>query len=259
MTPANLGKVSTLANFTGVYLPFWTFTATTAADWKAEVGHQERERYRENGEWKERTVTVWRWESGQVQMAIEDLVVDGTARLSQKLLASINKFDIKDLTPYDAQFLAGMQAQAYDVSLEKAWETGRQQMREKTRQACISRASTSQVRNFSMKLDFANESWRYVLLPVYLNTYSLEGKVFQVMINGQTGTISGQRPVDWTKVWLVIALLLSPGILLGLLGLVTMIFGGLGVAVGGCGLFLLIVGVVVSAVILVQASAMDDL
>jgi hypothetical protein len=109
-----------------------------------------------------------------------------------------------------------------------------------------------------MNLDFSEESWRYVLLPVYLSTYSLEGKVFQVMINGQTGTISGQRPVDWNKVWLVFALLLAPGVVLGLLGLVTVVFGGVGVAIGGCGLLLLIIGLVIGVIILVQANAMDD-
>jgi predicted RNA-binding Zn-ribbon protein involved in translation (DUF1610 family) len=258
MTPSNLSKIGTLANFTGVYLPFWTITAATSADWKAEVGHQQTERYRENGEWKERTVTVWRWESGHVDLQINDLVIEGTARLSQKLLSSIKQFDMESLAPYEAKYLPGMQAQAYDVALEKAWEIGRQQMREQTRSACVSRASTSQVRNFSMNLDFSEESWRYVLLPVYLSTYSLEGKVFQVMINGQTGTISGQRPVDWNKVWLVFALLLAPGVVLGLLGLVTVVFGGVGVAIGGCGLLLLIIGLVIGVIILVQANAMDD-
>ena len=82
MTPAGLRDVSTLASFTAIYLPYWTFDAVTTADWTAEVGHQEKRRYFQDGEWKERTVTVWRWESGHVRLDIDDLVVPGTARLS---------------------------------------------------------------------------------------------------------------------------------------------------------------------------------
>ncbi len=77
------------------------------------------------------------------------------------------------------------------------------------------------------------------------------------MVNGQTGAVAGQRPVDWTKVWLVIAAILSPGVLLSLLGLITSILG-VGVAVGGFGFFLLLVGVVIAIIILRKAMSMDD-
>jgi hypothetical protein len=108
-----------------------------------------------------------------------------------------------------------------------------------------------------MNLDFSQESWRYVLLPIYVAAYQYQGVTYQVMVNGQTGNVAGQRPVDWTKVWLVIAAVLSPGVLLSLLGLVTS-FLGIGVAIGVFGFFLLLVGVVVAVVILRKAMSMDD-
>jgi hypothetical protein len=110
-----------------------------------------------------------------------------------------------------------------------------------------------------MSLDFADEAWRYILLPVYLSTYRYQNQPFQVMVNGQTGEISGQRPVDWTKVWLAAGLLLAPGLVLGLIGLFTILLGGVGVAVGGAGFVLLAIGLVISAILLKQAYAMDDI
>jgi predicted RNA-binding Zn-ribbon protein involved in translation (DUF1610 family) len=259
MTPSKLRQISKIGGFTGIYLPFWTFDSVTTADWKAEVGHQETRRYFEDGEWKTRTVTVWRWESGRARLNIDDLIVPGTARLSKLLLERILDFKLSALAPYEPKYLAGLQAQSYDVPLEKAWDEGRRQMREHTRQACLSQASTSQVRNFNMSLDFADESWRYVLLPVYLANYTYSGKPYQVMINGQTGAVSGQRPVDWTKIWLVIGLLLLPGLFLGLVGLVTIPFGGIGVAIGGLGFILLIVGLVIGFILWKKADALDDI
>jgi ribosomal protein S27AE len=258
MTPANLREISQLGKFTGVYLPYWTLDSTTHANWKAEVGHTKTERYYDNGEWKTRTVVEWRWESGHVDLAIDDLPVSGTARLSSLLLSKVQGFNLGELVDYDPNFLAGLQAQAYDVTLEKAWETGRGQMREQTRQACLAQASTSQVRNFSMSLDFADESWRYILAPVYISNYTYGGKTFQAMVNGQTGAIAGQRPVDWNKVWLAIAALLTPGVLFSLIGLITIPLAGIGVGLGAFGFVLLVIGVIVAIIIYTQANQLDD-
>jgi hypothetical protein len=174
-------------------------------------------------------------------------------------LKEVKSYNLSELAPYEPKYLAGLQAQAYDLPLEKAWDVGRQEMRERTRQTCLSQASTSQVRSFSMNLDFADESWRYVLLPVYLATYSYEGKPYQVMVNGETGKITGQRPADWTKIWLVIALLLAPGLLLGLLGLLTIPFAGAGLGISGFGFVLLVIGLVIGLFLDNKANALDDL
>jgi hypothetical protein len=194
-----------------------------------------------------------------VQENFDDLLRPGTARLSHLLLEQINKFDLSQLRPYEPVFLAGLQALTYDVALEHAWELGRNEMRERTRSACRGQASTSQIRNFSMSLDFSNESWRYILLPVYLAGYQTQGHSYQVVINGQSGIIAGQRPVDWTKVWLVIAAILTPGVLLAIAGLSTILLGGVGVILGGIGFVLLLIGMIVAVAILRKAMAMDDL
>jgi predicted RNA-binding Zn-ribbon protein involved in translation (DUF1610 family) len=258
MTPSSLKNLSRLAEFSGVYLPYWTFDSVTTAGWKAEVGHDKVERYYNNGQWKERVVTHWRWESGDVRLVHDDLIVEGSARLSQRLMEQLKDFNLGALVPYEPGFLAGLQARAYDIPLEKAWETARQEMREKTRQACISQASTSKVRNFSMELDFCDESWRYVLLPMYVASYRFQDKGFQVMVNGQTGRIAGQRPVDWTKVGLVAALIAAPGLLLCLLGLLTLLIG-VGFGIGGLGLILLLIGGVIDAIIIAKAMSLDDI
>ena len=179
--------------------------------------------------------------------------------MSLKLLDQIGRFELNALSEYSPEYLAGFQAQAYDTPLEAAWDIGRRLMRDQTRKACESQASTNQIRNFSMDLDFANESWRYILAPVYLSAYTYAGKTYQAMINGQTGAIAGQRPVDWNKIWLVIAILLAPGALLGLIGLVTIPLAGAGVPIGFVGFFLLVIGVVLSIILYLRADRMDDI
>lgn len=258
MTPAGLSQIANLRGFTAIYLPFWTFDALNSAHWKAEVGHTQTQRYFQDGEWKERTVVVYRWESGQVQLQVDDLLVPGSTQVSHQLVKKVYDFDLGALVPYDAKYLAGLGAQAYTLELEKAWELARQEMRERTRQACMEQASTPRIRNFSMDLDFAEESWRYILLPFYLSAYAYQGKTFQVMVNGQNGSIAGQRPVDWAKFWLVMAAILSPGVLLGLLGLLTIPLAGFGLILAMIGFVLFVIGLIVVFIFFNQAQAMDD-
>ena len=260
MTPAALKSLVNIQAFSGIYLPFWTFDSTTSAEWRAEIGHTETERYYDHSDktWKTRTKIDWRWESGSAHLRIDDLLEAGTARASARHLNLVQNYDMQGLVAYEPGFLAGMQAQTYDIALEAAWEIARQDMREKTRQACRKQASTSMIRNFRMELDFSEENWRLILLPLFLTPFVYGKRVYQVLVNGQTGAISGQRPVNWTKVWLVIAALLAPGIILGLLGLVTLPLAGVGIPIGGVGLFLLIVGLVIGIIILVKANQLDD-
>lgn len=96
-----------------------------------------------------------------------------------------------------------------------------------------------------MSADFSDESWRYILLPVYLAAYRYEDKVFQVMVNGQTGVVAGGKPVAWWKIWLAIAACLAPGALLTLIGLPLTLVGGIGIIAIALGIILFVVGVII--------------
>jgi Zn finger protein HypA/HybF involved in hydrogenase expression len=242
--PDELSSSTVIERLNGVYLPFWTFDAAITADWKAEVGHEHQERYYDGGSksWKTRTVIKWKWEDGQVIVKIDDLVVTGSSHISHLILKRLQPFNLNELVAYAPDYLAGWQAQAYDVTLPQAWEQGKTAMREKAKKACYDDIRSSHVRNFSMTADFGEEVWRYILLPVYLTAYRFENKVYQVMANGQTAVVAGQKPIAWWKVWLAIAALLLPGLVVGLVGLVMLLAGGLGIFILGLGGLLGIAG-----------------
>ena len=216
MTPADLSDQSVLRSFTPLFVPFWTFDSITTASWKAEVGHT-----RTVGSGKNRrTTTVWKWESGNVRLDIDDLLISGTTHVSEVLLNRAANFDTNALVPYDPAFLAGIHAQAYERDLDTCWEMARHTMRERTKQACINQASSSKIRNFSMNMDFSDERWRYILLPVYVAAYYYKEEMYQILVNGQNGTVAGQRPVAWRKVSGWVAAALAPGTLALLIGLI---------------------------------------
>ncbi len=209
MLPKELHQLARTAEYTPLYIPFWTFDADIHANWKAEVGKTKKVR----GKYK----NVWKWENGRVNARTNDLLVQGSEKIHTKLLRQIGKFDLQKLVTYDATYLAGVQAQAYDINLEEAWQLGRRRMRERAKKMSQNQASTKRIRNFQMNLAFEDESWRYILLPVYLATYRYGNESYQVLINGQTGKLAGQRPADWRKIWTVIAAIMAPIIIFGIL------------------------------------------
>jgi hypothetical protein len=248
--PDELAVSSVVNRFNGIYLPFWTFDARVTAQWKAQVGYQKTVRHYNASQkrWETRTKIEWRWENGTVSLNIDDFLVIGSdqKRISHTILNRIRSYSMNDLVSYQPDFLAGWQAQAYETTLMDAWEIGKNAIREKAKEACYQDIPTQHVRNFSMTADFADESWRYILLPVYLASYKYQDQTFQIMVNGQNGIVAGQKPVAWWKIWLAIAGLLTPGLILGLIGLPFLLLGGAGILPIGIGIILFGIGVALS-------------
>jgi Zn finger protein HypA/HybF involved in hydrogenase expression len=258
MHPPELRRADAVGRFTGMYVPFWIFDAHIQAHWRAEVGYERQRRHYRDGKWETETVIEWRWENGDVHLPIQNMLVYGTDKISTLLLERLYPYDLGKLTVYDAAYLAGWQAQAYDIQLKPAWEVGKRRMREEAKDACYGRIHSSHVRNFSMTADFDQERWRYVLLPVYLVTYTFAEKTYHAMVNGQTAAVAGQKPVSWLRVWLAIALVLAPGTLVGLAGLITLLLG-IGTILLPIAFVLFVIGLIVSVYIFIQARAADDI
>ncbi|MBM4460424.1 MAG: hypothetical protein FJ011_22130 [Chloroflexi bacterium] len=251
MMPAGLHQAASRADFIAIYLPGWSFDLRCAGAWQAEVGYKNRDKIK------------WRWQTGAVRQSFSNHLVSGTARIPPRLLASIWDFRLAGLAPYEPDYLAGFQAQAYDTPLESAWKTAHREIRERTVQAARAQAleadKAQKLRNFTLNVDFADEEWRYLLLPFYLAAYEHGGKTYQVVINGQSGGIAGQRPADWLKVGAVVALLLAAGPLLylfSILGLSQVTDAASAVAC--LAVLLSMAGIAAALAILAAAARLDD-
>ncbi len=254
--PRALAASAAVQPFTGAYLPFWTFSAQVQASWRAEVGYERSESYYDSGSksWRTRTRIEWRWQNGQVQAGYRDLLVAGSSHVSKILLGRIQPFSLDALVTYNPDYLAGWQAQVYDIPLETAWNEGKAIMRERSKDQCYKSIPSSHVRNFSMEADFGDEAWRFILLPVYLTAYRYDERVFQVLVNGQSGAIGGQKPVDWWKIWLAIGAMLLPALVAGLIGLLGSQENSVALFVA----FVLLVLGVIGAVVLYRSAASSE-
>lgn len=203
----------------GIYIPYWTFDAQVHADWTAESGYYYyvTETYRDsNGNPQTRQARRIRWEpsAGSLDHFFDDQLVPASKGVQLDLLHGIEPFPTKELTPYDAGFLAGWVVERYQIDLVAAAQKSRQQMDTQLERMCASQVPGDTHRNLRVFADYSGQTFKHILAPVWLLTYNYGPRAFQVVINGVTGAIAGRYPKSWIKITLaILAGLIAAGII----------------------------------------------
>jgi hypothetical protein len=193
----------------GVYLPYWTFDAQVHADWTAESGyHYYETEYFTDGDGKQqsRQVQRTRWESssGFVDHFFDDELVPASQGVAPALLRKIEPFPTPDLVKYDPGFLSGWVVEQYQIDLVAAAQQSRNQMEREVTQMCGREVPGDTYRDLQVAADFAAQTFKHILVPVWLLTYNYGTKNFQVILNGYTGAIAGKYPLSWIKITLAV-------------------------------------------------------
>ncbi len=209
--PNDLQKVARLDKLVGIYIPFWTFDAHSEARWSADAGYYyyTTEQYRDgNGNTQTRQVQHVRWvpTGGHRADDFDDTLVGASHGLPRPLLDQVAPFDTTALVPYQAHYLAGFQAEAYQVDLPAAWQIGEAQIRGEIERRCSGDVPGDTQRNLRVQANLSDLTFKHVLLPVYVCAYRYGDKVYRAAVNGQTGSVTGEAPLSWVKITLAVLL-----------------------------------------------------
>ena len=204
----------------GLYIPYWTFDAQVHADWTAMSGYYyyETETYRDaNGKTQTRQVRKVRWvpSAGSLDHFFDDELVPASRGVQPEMLRKVEPFPTKELTGYQAGYLSGWVVERYQIDLVAAANAGRQRMDAKTRQLCGAQVPGDTYQGLNVDADYSGQTFKHILVPIWLLTYNYGARNFQVLINGYTGAIAGKYPKSWVKIFFaVLAILLAAGIFL---------------------------------------------
>lgn len=193
----------------GIYLPYWTFDAQAHADWTAESGYYyyETEYFTDNeGRQQSRQVQRIRWQysSGSLDHFFDDELVPASVGVEADKLRAIEPFPTDELVPYNAGYLAGWVAERYQIDLLAAAQHSREVMDAKLQSMCAAQVPGDTHRNLQVDADYTAQTFKHILLPVWLLSYSYGARKFQVVINGCSGEIAGDYPKSWLKITLAI-------------------------------------------------------
>jgi hypothetical protein len=203
--PGALKSKALVDQVKGMYIPYWTFDAQAECPWQAEAGYYYyvTESYTDNqGKRQTRQVRKVRWEpaSGHVSHFFDDQPVPGSRGIDAGLLRGIEPFPTKELVPYDRAFLSGFVVEHYQVVLLDAAKQGRERMDDELRTLCSAQVPGDTQRNLEIFPTYSGETFKHILVPLWLLTYTYGTRVFQVVANGYTGTIAGKYPKSPWKI-----------------------------------------------------------
>jgi len=211
LAPGKLKSKALVDTVHGVYLPYWTFDAQVSADWRADSGtyYYTTETYRDSkGHTRTRQVRHVRWTpaAGHVDHFFDDEPIPGTRGVRQDLLRAVEPFPNGDLVPYDTAYLSGFVVEHYQVVLIDAARHGREQMDAKLRQLCAMQVPGDTHRNLRVQAQYRGETFKHILVPVWMLVYNYGARSFQVVVNGHTGKIAGEYPKSFWKIFVLVVL-----------------------------------------------------
>ena len=226
--PNALKKFASPDEIGGVYIPFWTYDSYTKTHYEGARGehYYTTEHYTErdaqgNEVQRSRQVQHTRWHpaSGTVERWFDDILIPATKSLPPQRLTALEPWDLGALTAYQPAYLSGYKAQRYQVNLAEGFELVKQVTKPAIESDVRNDIGGDEQRVEHLTTAYSAVTFKHLLLPVYVGAYRFGDKVYQVVVNGRTGEVQGERPYS---VWKILLFVLS---ILFVILLLVLIFG----------------------------------
>lgn len=177
----------------GVYVPFWLFDADADADIQYRATRVRRWSDSKYDYKETKTYSVNR--SGSV--GFQHIPVDGSSKMADDLMESIEPFDFSGAVDFQTAYLSGYLADKYDVDEKQSEERANKRIKVSTEQAFASTVTGyTTVRPESSNIRLKNSKAKYALYPVWLLNTTWKDKKYTFAMNGQTGKLVGDLPLD---------------------------------------------------------------
>lgn len=211
-TPSKLKKLADLEHLHGIYIPFWTYDSHTDSQWSGDAGYYYyvTKTVRQNGKLVQKRIRKTRWKrrSGQLQHFFDDVLVVASGRLQQKQANKIMPYRLEEMVNYDPRLMVGWESEVYHIEVDEGYHKADITMDNRIRQMCSAQLGGDTQRNLRVSTQKHSQTFKHIVLPLWICTYNYNSKVYQFFINGQTGKVSGKKPVSALKVTLVVLLVM---------------------------------------------------
>lgn len=196
--PKTFTQENHIQEIKGIYVPFWMFdgVANGSANYEASRTRVYRSGDYEIAETKHYEI----YREGNVKF--ERVPVDASSKMPDDHMDSIEPYNYKELKNFSTAYLPGFLADKFDVSVDDSLE------RADTRcEGTLSAALRGSVTGYDMcilkseNINLQKGKVHYAMMPVWLLSTRWHGKNFLFAMNGQTGKLVGDLPVDWVKFW----------------------------------------------------------
>ncbi len=218
LVPKSFINENELKEIKGLYAPFWIYDADVDAEFKF-IGVNER---RVSNEDEEIIIKDYYSVLRAGNISYERVPVDGSKKLDDDLMESIEPFYHDDAVDFKTAYLSGYLADKYDVTQEEAIPRASQRISNETEVAFKETTHYDKITTKEKGVKIYNTTANYILYPVWLMNTQWKDQKFTFAMNGQTGKIVGNLPISNPK-----AIGLGVAMFFVIFGLCTGVFGAI--------------------------------
>ena len=193
LVPKLFSNENHLDEIKGVYVPYWLFDSSADADLRFRTTRTRA--------WSDQDYNYVDTESFLVERSgtidFEAIPVDGSSKMNDTLMESLEPYDVHEAVPFQTAYLAGYLADKYDVTADQSVDRANERAKKTAESAFASHVhgyETVTLQSSSVRLK--KSSVRYALYPVWLLNTTWQGQKYVFAMNGQTGKFVGDLPMD---------------------------------------------------------------
>ncbi len=172
----------------GIYIPFWLYTSyiRMQANINTQTGSGKHKR------------TIHSYRDGDCTYS--RVTLDASRKLNDELSQRLEPYQMKEIQPFRPEFLSGFYADRYDV--EAAEVSGQAQLRCESYlgDTLIKTCEGSGGRIVNKSVSYKVQGIEYALLPAWFMTFWYDNELYTILVNGQTGKVVGNVPIEKKKV-----------------------------------------------------------
>lgn len=197
--PGYLKNPDFLEKFRGIYIPYWSYSFYH----KGRVKVTGKKEYR-SGDYD---VTEYYDVTGDVDASYEGIVFDASSSFSDELGESVAPFDPAGFQDFVPSYLSGFYGDVADVSSDIYLDDANVIANDRTLSTIsddpvggkYTLSESSSVKSMNQKLHTKIGEPEAAMLPIWFLTWRNKDRVAYMTVNGQTGKVAADIPIDLKK------------------------------------------------------------
>ena len=196
LLPSLFKDENKISEISGVYVPFWLYDCKTDSSftYRATRVHT----------WSDSRYIYTKTDYFRLYrdglLDFMNIPADASKKMDDTVMESIEPFDYSELKEFDGAYLSGFLADKYDEHPDDCEDRVRQRIFNSIDSSFRNTAiGYSTVTKESTDVRYNEKNVKYALLPVWMLVTKYKDKNYTFAMNGQTGKLVGQLPVDYGK------------------------------------------------------------
>ena len=177
----------------GIYVPFWLFDTNVDA---AVRYRATKVRMWSDSDYDYTETSHFMVHRGG-SIGFENVPVDGSTKMADDLMESIEPFNISGAVDFQTAYLAGYLADKYDVSEKESINRAHDRMKKSAEEVLADTVKGyASVVPENTNVNISGGKAQYALYPVWILNTTWKDKKYIFAMNGQTGKMTGDLPID---------------------------------------------------------------